>query len=197
MKRDYNCESRDNAGRKYAYQFDFDVMHPYMIKSFAPFFKHGEALELGCFQGAFTRRIAGCFEKITCVEASGEALRAAEQNLADYANIQFVESMFEDAVLPHKYQNIFLVHVLEHIDDRIGVLQKIRREWLADDGVLFVACPNANAPSRQIAVKMGLIAVDQYTPDLPLSYACFQFRQFRFHVIPLCMENYVCIAPFF
>jgi len=65
MKRDYNCESRDNAGRKYAYQFDFDVMHPYMIKSFAPFFKHGEALELGCFQGAFTRRIAGCFEKIT------------------------------------------------------------------------------------------------------------------------------------
>jgi len=157
MKRDYNCESRDNAGRKYAYQFDFDVMHPYMIKSFAPFFKHGEALELGCFQGAFTRRIAGCFEKITCVEASGEALRAAEQNLADYANIQFVESMFEDAVLPHKYQNIFLVHVLEHIDDRIGVLQKIRREWLADDGVLFVACPNANAPSRQIAVKMGLI----------------------------------------
>lgn len=157
MKRDYNCEGRDNAGRKYAYQFDFDVMHPYMLKSFAPFFKPGEALELGCFQGAFTARIAECFDQVTCVEASGEALLAAEQRLAEYENIQFVESMFEDAVLPHKYPNIFLVHVLEHIDDRIGVLQKIRQEWLADDGVLFVACPNANAPSRQIAVKMGLI----------------------------------------
>lgn len=157
MKRDYNCESRDNADRKYAYQFDFDVMHPYMLKAFAPFFKPGEALELGCFQGAFTARIAGCFDQVTCVEASGEALEAAERRLAEFENIRFVESMFEDAVLPHKYPNIFLVHVLEHIDDRIGVLQKIRREWLADDGALFVACPNANAPSRQIAVKMGLI----------------------------------------
>ena len=157
MKRDYNSESRDNTGRKYAYQFDFDVMHPYMLKSFEPFFKPGEALELGCFQGAFTERIVGQFDKVTCVEASKEAIKAAEQRLAGYENVWFVESMFEDAVLPHKYQNIFLVHVLEHIDDRVGVLQKIRKEWLAEDGVLFVACPNANAPSRQIAVKMGLI----------------------------------------
>ena len=31
------------------------------------------------------------------------------------------------------------------------------RDWLAPTGQLFVAVPNANALSRQIAVKMGLV----------------------------------------
>lgn len=67
--------------------------------------------------------------------------------------------------LEKKYDNIFLTHVLEHIDDRIGLLVKIREEWLSETGVLFVACPNANAPSRQIAVKMGIIASNAAVTD--------------------------------
>lgn len=155
--RDYNKESKDNQGRKYAYNFDFDVMHPYMLKSFSAFMKKGTALELGCFQGAFTERIAGLFDEITCVEASGDAICVAKERLRGQEHVRFVEALFEDAVLDRKFDNIFLTHVLEHLDDRIGLLQKIRREWLSEEGVLFVACPNANAPSRQIAVKMGLI----------------------------------------
>jgi hypothetical protein len=46
---------------------------------------------------------------------------------------------------------------LEHLDDPILVLNRINHEWLAPNGRLFLVCPNANAPSRQIAVKMGLI----------------------------------------
>ena len=157
MKRNYDDEGKDNLGRKYAYNFDFDVMHPYMIQSFEPFWKCGSALELGCFQGAFTKRIADRFEEIICVEASKDALEIAKERLAGYENIQFVESTFEEAKLTDKYKNIFLTHVLEHLDDRVGLLKKICDEWLDEDGVLFVACPNANAPSRQIAVKMGLI----------------------------------------
>ena len=157
MKRDYDTESMDNETRKYAYHFDFDVMHPYMIKSFLPFIKEGNALELGCFQGAFTERIAAIFDEITCVEASGEAVCIARERLKPYGHIEFVESRFEEAKLHKKYDNIFLTHVLEHIDDRGELLKKIKNEWLSEKGVLFVACPNANAPSRQIAVKMGLI----------------------------------------
>jgi hypothetical protein len=37
------------------------------------------------------------------------------------------------------------------------VLKRINDEWLADGGRFFLVCPNAHAPSRQIAVKMGLI----------------------------------------
>ena len=157
MGRNYDEECRDNEHRQYAYQCDFDVMHPYMVRAFRPFMRGSSALELGCFQGAFTRRIADFFQEITCVEASREAIMAAKEQLQDYSHIHYVHALFEEAELGQKYDTIFLTHVLEHLDDRIGLLKRIREEWLSDEGVLIVACPNANAPSRQIAVKMGLI----------------------------------------
>lgn len=154
--RDYNVEIKDTADHQYAYGFDFDVMHPYMIRSFEPFFRPGSLLELGSFKGDFTRRFCEHFKDITCVEASGEAIKEARRKLGD--GLQFVHSTFETVTLPRRYDNIVLTHVLEHLDDPVRVLKRINDEWLADGGRLFLVCPNANAPSRQIAVKMGLIS---------------------------------------
>ena len=153
--RDYNIESRDTGDHKYAYNFDFAVMHPFMVRSFEPFFKKGALLELGSFKGDFTKRLLPYFSDITCVEASGSAIEEAKKRLG--GEINFVHSLFEEAVLPRRYDNIVLTHVLEHIDDPVLLLKRINDEWLADDGRLFLVCPNANAPSRQIAVKMGLV----------------------------------------
>lgn len=154
--RNYDQEIQDSTGRKYAYSFDFDVMHPYMVRSFTPFFRPGSVLELGCFKGDFTHRLASHFVDITCVEASGEALAEAKAKLGERAS--FVHGRFEDVNLPRRYDNIVLTHVLEHLDDPIRVLKRINDEWLAEGGRFFLVCPNANAPSRQIAVKMGLIS---------------------------------------
>ncbi len=153
-KRDYNKEHKDND-RKYFYGFDIDVMHPYMLKSFIPFFKTGNMLELGSFKGEFTKRLMPHFNDITCVEASDEAVADAKALLG--GEVKFYNALFEDLALPEKYDNIVLTHVLEHIDDPVSLLKKINDEWLSDTGRFFLVCPNANAPSRQIAVKMGLI----------------------------------------
>ena len=155
-KRDFNKELRDTSNHKYAYGFDLDVIHHYMLKSFIPFFKKGKLLELGSHKGGFTKRFLPHFNDITCVEASDEAIKIAKLKLGE--NIKFIHAMFEEAVLPCKYDNIVLTHVLEHIDDPIAVLKRINDEWLSDSGRFFLVCPNANAPSRQIAVKMGLIS---------------------------------------
>ncbi len=153
--RDYNKELKDTSDHKYAYGFDFDVMHPYMLRSFVPFFNKGSFLELGSFKGDFTRRFLEHFDDVTCVEASTEAIAIAKEKFGDKVN--FVNSLFETVNLPRKYDNIVLTHVLEHIDDPIKVLKRINDEWLSENGRFFLVCPNANAPSRQIAVKMGLI----------------------------------------
>ncbi len=155
-KRDYNAESTDSSDHKYAYRFDFDVMHPYMIKSFEPFFRQGNLLELGSFKGDFTRLLLPYFDDITCVEASDAAIAEANLKLGD--KVKFVNSVFEEAALHGRYDNIVLTHVLEHLDDPVLVLKRINDEWLTEAGRLFLVCPNANAPSRQIAVKMGLIS---------------------------------------
>lgn len=154
--RDYNQESRDALGHKYAYSFDFDVMHPFMVKSFAPFFVPGNLLELGSYCGDFTKRLVHFFEDITCVEASDLAIEAARSKLT--GKINFVNDRFETAELPVRYDNIVLTHVLEHLDDPVALLFRVNNEWLSNKGRLFLVCPNANSPSRQIAVKMGLIS---------------------------------------
>ena len=131
-------------------------MHAYMFRSFEPFFRPGSLLELGSFKGDLTKRFSERFVDITCVEASSEAIEEARRKLGDQA--QFVHSTFETATLPRRYENIILTHVLEHLDDPVRVLKRVNDEWLAEGGRFFLVCPNANAPSRQIAVKMGLIS---------------------------------------
>jgi len=154
-QRNFNDEIKDVANHQYAYNFDFDVMHPYMIKSFEPFFKKGSLLELGSFKGDFTKRLMSYFDDITCIEASDIAILEAKAKLGD--KISYIHSTLEKAILPKCYENIVMTHVLEHLDDPILVLKRINKEWLSEDGRFFLICPNANAPSRQIAVKMGLI----------------------------------------
>lgn len=156
IERDFDGEISDVPDHRYVYGFDLDVMHAFMIRSFEPFFKNGNVLELGSFKGEFTRRLLPYFEDVTCVEASAVAIEEARRSLTD--RVRFVNEQFEAVSLPRRYDNIVVTHVLEHLDDPVLVLKRINAEWLADEGRLFLVCPNANAPSRQIAVKMGLIA---------------------------------------
>lgn len=156
-ERNYDTELLDSADRKYAYQFDFDVMHHYFMRSFMPFFLNkNDVLELGCFCGDFTRRLEKTFQKITCVEASLSAISKARLNT--HNDVEFIHGIFEKVILPEKYNNIVMTHVLEHLDEPNTTLKRVNNEWLNDDGRFFLVCPNANAPSRQIAVKMGLIS---------------------------------------
>lgn len=155
MSRNYDKEILDTESHRYAYSFDFDIMHPMMVRAFTPFFLLGNILELGSFRGDFTSHLLEKFLDITCVEASGEAMQTAASRVN--GNVTFINSRFEDVNLPKKYKNIIMTHVLEHLDDPVAVLKRVNDEWLEKDGRFILACPNANAPSRQIAVKMGLI----------------------------------------
>lgn len=155
-KRDYNNEFHNTADHQYVYNFDFDIMHRYFMRAMSPFFVNREnCLELGSFKGDFTKRLLANFKKVTCIEASGDAIKIAQEKLNNEAIIH--HSTFEEAQLAQKFDTVIMTHVLEHISDPVSVLKKIREEWLSDNGYFFVICPNANAPSRQIAVKMGLI----------------------------------------
>lgn len=153
--RNYDNEIKDTIDHKYAYNFDFDVMHPYMIKSFEPFFVRGNCLELGSYKGDFTKKLTPYFNEITCIEASSEAVAIAKKELGE--KVKLINDLFENTVLSNKYDNIIITHVLEHIDNPILVLTKIK-DWLSDNGRVLIVCPNANAPSRQIATFMGIVS---------------------------------------
>jgi 2-polyprenyl-3-methyl-5-hydroxy-6-metoxy-1,4-benzoquinol methylase len=153
VSRDYNAEAKDHADHRYAYGFDY-LMHDYMLKTFAPFFVNGNALELGCFEGNFTKKLLERFPIVEAVEASSDCIAIASNNVG--GAVKFHHSTFETFKSDQRYDNIFLIHTLEHLDHSVAVLSRIR-QWLSDRGRLFVATPNARAASRQIAVNMGLI----------------------------------------
>ena len=154
--RNFDRELRNTHGHKYAYDFDTNVMQPFMIKAFTPFMNQGNLLELGSYEGEFTAKLLPYFKDITCVEASSRAITIAKKRVGRKVKIR--HARIENVVLPTKYDNVLLTHVLEHADNPVSILERINHEWLADKGRLFLVCPNGNAPSRQIAVKMNLIS---------------------------------------
>lgn len=159
--RDFNQEAQTFGDRQYSYDFD-DIVRSFALKTFQPFFGEGPTLELGCHEGGMTRLLVEKHSDLTVVDASAAALEVARKWLP--ARVNFVHGTFEAVELPRRFQNILLINVLEHVDDAVLVLQRVR-EWLTETGRIFLVVPNANAPSRQIAVRMGLITHNQAVTD--------------------------------
>jgi 2-polyprenyl-3-methyl-5-hydroxy-6-metoxy-1,4-benzoquinol methylase len=156
--RDFDQEAVAVDGRKYDYEFD-GIVRRYMMRAFEPFLPRGRALELGCHLGESTEVLAGRFPRLTVVDASRAMVRAAADRVARQ-DVRFLTGTFETIDPGGGFDAIFLVNGLEHVDDPVLVLDRARG-WLSANGRLFVLVPNANAPSRQIAVKMGLIPCNQ------------------------------------
>lgn len=159
--RDYDEEAGQFGDRKYNYDFDARLRE-YMMRAFEPFLPTGRALELGCYVGDSTAWLTGRYPDLTVVEAAPSLVEAAKARFGD--RVRFFCSTFEAVDLPEQFDAIFLINTLEHLDDPVGVLKKIR-SWLTPKGRLFLLVPNAQAPSRQIAVKMGLITHNAAVTD--------------------------------
>lgn len=152
--RDYQQEHQDVDEGRYSYNFD-DILRGYMMRTLKPLLPTGKALELGCYKGAVTVLLAEEYDDLTVVEAAHDLLEETRQRVGSH--VTYIHSVFETLDLEANYDAIFLMHTLEHVDDPELVLGKIN-SWLSENGRLFLVVPNGNAPSRQIAVKMGLIS---------------------------------------
>jgi 2-polyprenyl-3-methyl-5-hydroxy-6-metoxy-1,4-benzoquinol methylase len=151
--RDYDKEAADHPAHAYAFEFDY-IMHGYMMRTFEPWIIGERALELGCYHGNFTRLLCDRFPRVEVVEASADCI--AQATKTTMGRPKFHHSRFEEFHATQTFEDIFLIHTLEHLDARPATLARIGK-WLSPQGRLFVATPNAFAGSRQIAVAMGLI----------------------------------------
>lgn len=133
---------------------EFDLLHhEYLWRTFSQWMRDGSCLEIGAFRGEFTSRLVRRFGDVTVIEPSAECANIIR---ARFARVAVVNEPIETAKPHGKYRNIFLIHTLEHLDDPVAGLKRCR-QWLTDDGRLFVAVPNAGAASRLLAVRMGIL----------------------------------------
>jgi 2-polyprenyl-3-methyl-5-hydroxy-6-metoxy-1,4-benzoquinol methylase len=142
----------------------FDMaMRSYMMRTFEPFFRPGPCLQVGCAHGDQTSLLVERFDDVTVIEPTAEFLAVAKARIGGRAT--FVEAFVETFETERRFETIIFSHVLEHVSDPADTLVRLGA-LLTPTGQLFVVVPNAEAPSRRIAVKMGALGhLEALSPD--------------------------------
>lgn len=123
-------------------------------------------LEMGPAEGVMTNLLATAEKAMTLVEGSSLFCDSLRKRFPG-ANV--VHALFEEFEPAEKFDTIVLGHVLEHVENPVGVLTRVR-EWLKSDGVLFAAVPNARSIHRQAAVMMGMLPEENALNELDLHH---------------------------
>ena len=131
------------------------LMRSYMMRTFAPWFQDGACLQVGCAHGDQTSLLLDRYDDLTVLEPDPTFIAHTRDRVGERA--VFVEALLEDYETDRRFDTIVFSHVLEHVADPVAALRKLGG-MLKPGGRLYVIVPNAEAPSRRIAVKMGLIS---------------------------------------
>jgi len=104
----------------------------------------GQLLDVGCGGGHFLARMRSLGWRVRGVEPDAEAVRFAQGGF----DLNVFQGTLVDAHFPaNEFDAITMNHVIEHVDDPIGLLQECRRVLKAS-GRLVVVTPNANSLGR-------------------------------------------------
>ena len=134
-------------------QLDFDKrLIRFRYQTLKPHLEGPQGLELGPAEGEMTQFLVNNFETLTVVEGS-EALL---EQIPKFQNLIKVHSLFEYFKPNQKFNTIIMEHILEHVDDPVALLMKVK-EWLMPGGKILIGVPNGNSIHRLVAVKMGLL----------------------------------------
>ncbi len=109
-------------------------------------------LELGYGDGIINRALVARAAPVHVIEGSPRVVARAR---ALDPSLSIEQVMFENFVPQKRYDCILAMHVLEHVDDPVSLLKKMR-SWLSSDGELLVVVPNKGSLHRKLAVVMGL-----------------------------------------
>jgi 2-polyprenyl-3-methyl-5-hydroxy-6-metoxy-1,4-benzoquinol methylase len=128
----------------------------YRYQTLKPFFRGISALELGIADGQMTARLLEHFARVTGLEGSAKFIAEVEAQLAARERLHLIHTLFEEFQTAERFDTVLVMHVLEHVEDPVGLL-RLAATWLAPDGVLLINVPNARSLHRLAATKMGLL----------------------------------------
>jgi 2-polyprenyl-3-methyl-5-hydroxy-6-metoxy-1,4-benzoquinol methylase len=129
-----------------------------MVNLFKPYFQGNTVLEMGVADGEMTGHLVNHFADYTLIDGSKTHLDETMKKLAgmNMERVNAVHALFEEYKPSKKYDAIIMAHILEHLEDPVGMLRKAK-EWLSKNGRIFIAVPNAGSLHRQVGVKLGIL----------------------------------------
>ncbi|NQY54070.1 MAG: class I SAM-dependent methyltransferase [Campylobacteraceae bacterium] len=123
-----------------------------------------DALEIGCGNGYSTERLHKLFNEFEVVEPSKKNINLLKKRIN---TIKCHENLLETFENKKKYENIFFLNVIEHVEDPIESLKSLTK-MIKHDGLIFISAPNCMSLNRRAGYKMGLL--DNYEAFAPKDY---------------------------
>ncbi len=141
----------------------------------------GSMLELGLGHGYSTDYFAQNFGRYLVVEGSQEMIDRFRDRFPN-KGIEVAHSYFEDFETDERFDAIGMGFVLEHVDNPAAIMRNFTR-FLAPDGSIFLAVPNAESLHRRFGHAAGLL------PDIQaLSQADREFGHKRYFTLASLRE---------
>ena len=112
-------------------------------------------LELGLGHGFSTKKFSQTYSPHVVVEGSPAVIKKFRIHNPN-CPVQIDESLFENYSTNNRFDVIVIGFVLEHVEDPVLILKRFS-QFLAKDGRIFVAVPNAEVLNRRVGKIMGLI----------------------------------------
>jgi 2-polyprenyl-3-methyl-5-hydroxy-6-metoxy-1,4-benzoquinol methylase len=155
--RNYDKEALDNESRQYRYSVDSHVREFFIQRLLDNGFVNNDdkCLEVGSHDGSMTRQLLEIYANVDVLEPAEMFHEKLKSEFGERINL--FAGLTNEVHFDKSYDAIYLVHVLEHMENPIEELARLGT-WLKNKGKIFVLVPNALALSRQIAVAMGLIS---------------------------------------
>lgn len=111
------------------------------------------ALDLGIGHGFTENEFERYFRKYTILEGDEEVIRRYKET---HTTSNIIHTYFEEFETDEKFDVIILGFVLEHVVDPSEMICQYK-QFLKEDGKIFIAVPNAEALNRRIGYVAGMI----------------------------------------
>jgi 2-polyprenyl-3-methyl-5-hydroxy-6-metoxy-1,4-benzoquinol methylase len=119
------------------------------------------ALEVGCGNGLATIGLSAIFPELEVVEAAAGNIELLRRRLP---GIPCHQTLLEDFKPDRKFDHIFFLNVIEHVEDPVASLRHLAG-LLRDEGRVFISAPNCMSLNRRAGYLMGLLdSYDQFAP---------------------------------
>jgi 2-polyprenyl-3-methyl-5-hydroxy-6-metoxy-1,4-benzoquinol methylase len=149
------------------------------------------ALEVGCSIGVFTQMLAVHFKRVTALDFSEEALKAATERNAKLSNVRFVHDDVRFMSLGERYSVITCAEILYYVSQKDAPLlcEQLHRHLASDGIIILVSGATIGQPSyfyfdnweESFSTRFTMNVRDVYQASRPYRIAVFSRRDSNWH----------------